>query len=189
MTNSRSTSHAVSPPTDATPWPLPARADSRPISTRRSSVSPGSHLAAEPHAVDAAEQRELAGVARLEQHRDGADLGERLDHQHAGQRRPAREVPGEERLVAGEVPAAGGRLAGHDLDELVDEEERRPVREDVDRRRQASQPRALSRLAGVSFGLILGQASSILPFSSTRNAERMMPMYFLPYIDFSPHAP
>ena len=36
-----------------------------------------------------------------------------------------------------------------------------------------------SRLAGVSFGLTLGHASSILPFSSTRNAERMMPMVLL----------
>ena len=41
----------------------------------------------------------------------------------------------------------------------------------------------------MSLGLILGHASAILPFSSIRNAERMMPMYFLPYIDFSPQAP
>ena len=34
-----------------------------------------------------------------------------------------------------------GRLAGHDLDQLVDEEERRPVREDVDRRREVGHAR------------------------------------------------
>ena len=37
--------------------------------------------------------------------------------------------------------------------------------------------RPSSSLVGVSLGLILYQASAILPFSSMRNAERMMPMY------------
>ena len=50
-------------------------------------------------------------------------------------------------------------------------------------------PRAVNRLAGVSFGLTLYQASAILPFSSMRNAERSMPMYERPYIDFSFHTP
>jgi hypothetical protein len=44
-------------------------------------------------------------------------------------------------------------------------------------------------LAGVSLGLIFGQASWIFPCSSTRKAERMIPRYFLPYMDFSPHDP
>ena len=35
----------------------------------------------------------------------------------------------------------------------------------------------------------LYQAPAIFPFSSIRNDERMMPKYFLPYIDFSPHTP
>ena len=41
----------------------------------------------------------------------------------------------------------------------------------------------------MSLGLILGQAWLIVPFSSTRNAERTMPMYFLPYRAFSCHTP
>ena len=36
--------------------------------------------------------------------------------------------------------------------------------------------RAARSFLGVSSGLILYQACSILPFSSTRKAERMMPM-------------
>ena len=38
-------------------------------------------------------------------------------------------------------------------------------------------------------GLILYQASAIVPVSSMRNAERSMPMYFLPYMLFSFHTP
>jgi len=41
----------------------------------------------------------------------------------------------------------------------------------------------------VSAGDTLYQAPATLPFSSIRNDERMMPKYFLPYIDFSPHTP
>lgn len=41
----------------------------------------------------------------------------------------------------------------------------------------------------VSLGLTLYQASTILPFSSMRNDERMMPIDFRPRNDFSPHAP
>ena len=56
-------------------------------------------------------------------------------------------------------------------------------------RSTAQAARAASSFFGVSLGLILGQASARLPSSSTRNAERMMPMYLRPYIDFSPQAP
>ena len=45
-------------------------------------------------------------------------------------------------------------------------------------------PSAPSRFFGVSFGDTLYQASAIFPFSSMRNAERSMPMYVRPYIDF-----
>ena len=71
----------------------------------------GADLAAEAGAVEAAEQRQLAGEALVGEHGHGADLGDRLAHQHARQRRPAREVAGEEPLVAGEVPATGRRPA------------------------------------------------------------------------------
>jgi len=52
-----------------------------------------------------------------------------------------------------------------------------------------AQVTALSRLAAVSLGETLYQACSMRPFSSTRNAERTMPMYLRPYMDFSPHTP
>src|SRR5205807_149996 len=50
-------------------------------------------------------------------------------------------------------------------------------------------PTAATRLAAVSFGETRYHACSTRPFSSTRNAERMIPMYFLPYMLFSPHTP
>ena len=41
-------------------------------------------------------------------------------------------------------------------------------------------PIAFRRFSAVALGLTLYQASETLPFSSTRNAERMMPMYVRP---------
>src|SRR5690554_1352589 len=150
----------------------------------------GDDLTAEAHVVDPPEERELAGVARVLQEGDGPHLRERLDHEDSREGGAAREVPSEEGLLPREPPDAGGPLAGLDGDDLVDKEERRPVREDRRRLEPVGhEARALRRLAGVSLGLIFGHACSILPFSSMRKAERMMPMYFLPYIDFSPHAP
>ena len=145
--------------------PLPARADIRPSSTSSSRVSPGHDLAAEPGTVEATEQRQLAGEALVGQHGDGAHLGDRLAHQHAGQRRPAREVTGEEPLVAGEVPSARGATDRLEGDDLVDEQERRPVRRQIgvragqrpDRWTSLHRSSASSSFTGVSFGLILYQ--------------------------------
>src|SRR5439155_19021041 len=53
----------------------------------------------EADVVDAREQRELAAILLLGEHRDRAGLCKRLDHDHAGHDRPAREVPGEKPLV------------------------------------------------------------------------------------------
>ena len=58
-----------------------------------------------------------------------------------------------------------------------------------DRHQRHDSSRAFNKLVGVSLGLILGQAWLTLPVSSTKKAERTMPMYFLPYIDFSAHTP
>ena len=69
------------------------------------------HLAPEPSALDAPEERKLARVALVSQHGHPAELGQGLDHQYAGQRRTAREVTGKERLVPGERPVARGRPA------------------------------------------------------------------------------
>ncbi len=41
----------------------------------------------------------------------------------------------------------------------------------------------------MSLGETLYQVSITFPSSSTRKADRMMPMYFLPYMLFSPHTP
>ncbi len=93
-------------------------------------------------------------------------------------------MAGEERLVAREPPEPAGPLPGLELEQLVDEEERGPVRQEVDRAGQTGpvgsvgheSARACCSFSGVSLGLILYQAWAILPFSSTRKAERMMPM-------------
>ena len=53
------------------------------------------------------------GVALVAEDGDGAHLGQRLDHQHPGQRGPAGEVPGEEPLLARQPPPTDGGLAGH----------------------------------------------------------------------------
>ena len=118
-------------PTEARPRPVPARADSLPRVTSRSSTSPGHHLTAEARLVDAAEQREPAREAFVAEHRDPAQLGEGLDHQHPRQGGTTREVPGEEVLVATQVPTAPGPLSRIELGDLVDQQERRSVRQDV----------------------------------------------------------
>ncbi len=141
----------------------------------------GADLAAETGAVETAEQRQLAGIALVGEHGDRADLGDGLAHQHAGQRRAAGEVAGEEPLLPRQMPATGGADTGRDRDDLVDEQERWAVREDVRRRGEAhDRASAPSRLVGVSFGLIFGQACSTVPVSSIRNALRCTPMYVLP---------
>jgi hypothetical protein len=43
----------------------------------------------------------------------------------------------------------------------------------------------LVRKAGVSLGEILYQTSASFPFGSMRKADRSIPMYLRPYIDFS----
>ena len=52
------------------------------------------HDPLEAHVVDAREERELAAVLLLREHRDGAALRERLDHLHAGHDRVAGKVAG-----------------------------------------------------------------------------------------------
>ena len=89
----------------ARPDPLPARADMRPSSTLEDQFVARTDLATEPRAVETAEQRQLAGEPLVGEHRERTHLGDRLAHQHAGQRRAAGEVAGEEPLVAGQPPA------------------------------------------------------------------------------------
>ena len=165
------------------PLPLPARADIRPSSTLSSSVVAGPDLATEPGA-DRGRRTAAACPAKrvVGEHRDRADLGDRLAHQHARQRRPAREVAGEEPLVAGQPPAARRRHARF--------ERHAPRRRTGTaagaaagrsggqrRRRLVGHPASASRsFIGVSFGLILYQAWRTVPSGPTRNADRSMPM-------------
>src|SRR4029079_2794776 len=85
-------------------------------------------LAPEAGFVDPPEQWQLALESFVAQDRERTHLGDRLAHQHAWQRRPARKVAGEEPLVTRQLPPPARRLARHDFEDLVDEEERRAVR-------------------------------------------------------------
>ncbi len=111
----------------------------------------------------------------------GAELGDGLQHEDAREGGHPGEVAGEEGLVAGEVPRAPGPAA-LELGDLAQEEEGVPVGQDglggPQGRHGAAQAssRAALSFRGVSLGLILYQAWAILPFSSIRNAERMIPM-------------
>ena len=135
--------------------------------------------------VDAAEERDVTVAPIGDQRADGPDLGDRLHQEHPGDDGVLGEVPREERLVRRRAPAADGSLVEDDLEDLVDQEERRPVRDDVlgARHRVAGRPphrahdaRAARNLVGVSLGLTLYQASWTFPLAPTRNDERMMPM-------------
>ena len=81
----------------------------------------GHHLAAELHVVDAAQDdaRRRRRVVAVEQQQAGR-LGQRFEHQHAGQQRHAREVAGHELFAAAdqlggaEVIGAVGRHRVHE---------------------------------------------------------------------------
>ncbi len=113
------------------PVPLPARADIRPRVTSSSSRSPGTTWRRNRARSMPPNSGQLAGEAGIGQDGHAAQLGQRLDHQHPGKGRPAGEVTGEERLVAGQLPTAGGRLTGLDGSQLGHEEERIAVRQVV----------------------------------------------------------
>ena len=148
--------------------------------------------------VDAAEQRKLSREPFISEESDCTRLGECFDHEDTGQRGSAGKVATPEVLVARQIPAAVRRYARLDRDDLGDKQKRWTVRKN--RRRVSTHERvghlafpaaasAASNDVGVSFGLILYQVRRILPCSLMRKAERSIPMYFLPYSDFSFHTP
>ena len=106
---------------------------SRSSSTLQRQLVAGTDEASEPRLLDATEQRQLVGVALVAEHADRAGLRERLELQHAGKDRIAREVAGEERLLARDPVPGDHRLPGDDLVDRVDEAERRTVRQQRDR--------------------------------------------------------
>lgn len=89
------------------------------------------HLTTEASTIDPAEERELAGKPLVSEHRGSTELGERLDHEHARERRSAGKVAGEERLFTAQVPPPAGAHTRIDLRYLGQEEERWPVGQDV----------------------------------------------------------
>ena len=73
------------------PGPIRRARLSRSISTASVDLVAGPDHAPEAHVLDAAEQRQLSRVALVAEHRDRAGLRERLELQHAGKHRVARE--------------------------------------------------------------------------------------------------
>ena len=89
--------------------------------------------AAELRLVDAEEVHERArrveGLARVGE--DAADLRERLEDEHPRHDGPRREVPLEPGLAHGHALVADDALARHDVRHAVDQDERPPVRQDL----------------------------------------------------------
>lgn len=86
---------------------------------------------------DAAEDFDLAhcseakifqrGFAWAGLDQDAAELGEGLDHEHAGHERSIREMTAEEFLISLELPDGIGGGTGHEFGEFVDETKLRTV--------------------------------------------------------------
>ena len=107
------------------PLPRPARRESRDSSTSSSRVSPGSTWRRKRARSMPPKSGRAPVEPLVQQHRRGAELGHRLDEQHARDGRAAREVALEERLVGAHVPAARGALARGDRGHLGEEQEGR----------------------------------------------------------------
>ena len=73
----------------------------------------------------------LPWFAWICQNGDGAGLGDRLDREHAGHHRALRKVAGEPPVVGADLAAADDALSRLQLEDLVDEQERRPVRDQL----------------------------------------------------------
>src|SRR5439155_25669129 len=85
------------------------------------------HDPLEPDVIDTCEQRESAAILFLAQHRDGSGLSERLDHLHAGHDGVPGEMTGA--VLVRDLLERNDMRAGFELDDLVQKEERRTVRE------------------------------------------------------------
>ena len=110
------------------PCPLPTGPRAASTSQTRSSTSPGRTIRLKRTSSMPAKSDELASVLRLREDGDAAALGERLDHLHAGHDRVAGEVAGA--VLVGHRLTGDDALARHQLEHLVDEQERSAVRDD-----------------------------------------------------------
>ena len=87
--------------------------------------------ALEPHLVDTGEQDELAPVGRVRQRGHDARLSERLDDQHAGHDGITGKVAREPPVVVADEPAGVAALARDELDDLVEQQERRTMGDEL----------------------------------------------------------
>src|SRR5437764_740711 len=105
------------------------------VAQTRQSISRGSSCAcasaARAASGDGCEERQPAALLLLGQHSDRARLRERLDDQKAGHDWAPREVTGQIPLVVAHVLACGRTDTRRQFDDLVDEEERLAVRQDL----------------------------------------------------------
>src|SRR3954447_1735354 len=92
---------------------------------------PGKHHALEAHVVDSGEEGQLAAVGLVGEDRDRAAPRPRLDDDHTGHDRPAREVAGQEPLVLPHQLPCDYAGTGLEHRDLVQEEERVAVRQDL----------------------------------------------------------
>src|SRR3990170_3405978 len=89
------------------------------------------HDALEAAVVDPGEEGDLAAELLLDEHGHRARLRHRLDDHDAGGHRPAREVPGEPRVLGPHLATRDDPVARLELEHLVEEEERLTVRDDL----------------------------------------------------------
>ncbi len=179
--------------------PLPPRVvrcrpDSE-IATRR--VDPR-RPRAEPLDARTREQRKAADRVMERDARSRLEIGERIDRP-SGDPRPRRigavgahepplvvvaaEHPRVPRVVTWLRRADHHHVVAHPGEPATGRAADQPVADDdntLDHGRAQADSSAASSSVGVSFGLIFGQARSILPSAPTRNAERCTPMYVLP---------
>ena len=132
------------PPTRAVPWPLPALDPSWSSSTVEVQGVAGHDLAAEAGLVDPAEERQLAGVALVGQQGDPPSWAKASTISTPGRVGRPGKWPAKKASSPREVPAPARRARRDDLGHLVDEQERRPVRQSTSsgrgRPRQPSRP-------------------------------------------------
>ena len=97
---------------------------------RKGKFVTGRDNALEANLVDAREERQLPAVLRHDERSDATRLRERFDHDHAGDDRPAGEVALEDPLVIADELLCDRAHTGVELENLVEEEEGIPVRDD-----------------------------------------------------------
>ena len=121
---------ATSPDTVAEPVPVPMPRRIWPSSTSSRSVSPGCTWRLKRTLSSPGEEGDLAAILLELEHRDRADLGDRLDDQDAGHHRVVGEMALEKRLADRHVLDPDGALSGLQLDDPIDEQERKTMRDD-----------------------------------------------------------